>query len=399
MALQDQPLITEFRISEKGSRNADHPHLTSNIAFRLASLLQRKEQPQVTRAEELKEVKGARRSAAKSLALQLASQLATEIQGALSSQSERLAMHIDTSARTLSSGGIPKVRVAAAAPGFLNFYLPFELHAPSERRLSLPKAPKSFRYALDMDWVRPDGGPEFFDLFVRYQLHVHREPLERVTLRQFTSFLADTPVVSSPNNPFGSWFCCYRLVECAPDDEAPNGNGAPTVSSAKGRLVGFTAMDILAEGLHSNYFVWEPDVKALRLGVLSALDEIKWVRHAPEFQIFNARWFYLAYFVPENDKMRYKLQYGPSQLFCPMSRDWIDMDPAKAVLRIDKRAPLIAPPELVSRFRAAAPGEQKGGDPKTTAPTTPLNDAIQAALTVANYTGITHVYPFVQPVV
>lgn len=181
---------------------------------------------------------------------------------------------------------------------------------------------------------------ETLDLYVRYQREVHRDPATKVTREQFRSFLASSPVAVRPLSsaiPFGvtrrrtlqtvheedgmtygSFFRCYRLSDAAwsakeeegttesvegGKGEAAAAEGAVAEGAATGgeehpagRLIAFSVIDILPQGLNCNYFVYDPcfavrrraavarpapphphPPQGLSLGVVSAMQEIEWV--------------------------------------------------------------------------------------------------------------------------
>jgi arginine-tRNA-protein transferase len=98
-------------------------------------------------------------------------------------------------------------------------------------------------------------------------------------------------------------------------------------------------LDVLPRSISSNYFIWDPAYAALSLGVVSALDEIGYVasraQREPHF-----RHYYIGYYVPNNQRMRYKLQYDAAELFCPIMKQWVPKDRAVEVLRHNIYAPL-----------------------------------------------------------
>ena len=51
----------------------------------------------------------------------------------------------------------------------------------------------------------------------------------------------------------------------------------PTISD-EGKLIAVSMIDLLPSCVNSSYFIWDPDYKYLRLGIVSALFEIEWVR-------------------------------------------------------------------------------------------------------------------------
>ena len=77
----------------------------------------------------------------------------------------------------------------------------------------------------------------------------------------------------------------------------------------EGRLAGITIADIIPDvGLSSVYHFFEPDFASRSIGVFSVLAEIKLCEK------FNAPYYYLGFWIPECDKMKYKSNYRPNEI-------------------------------------------------------------------------------------
>ena len=61
-----------------------------------------------------------------------------------------------------------------------------------------------FKSRFDMVWqitLEPARfSEEFFDLYVRYQVAIHDDPVDKLTRRQFADFLVETPLIVSFSN-------------------------------------------------------------------------------------------------------------------------------------------------------------------------------------------------------
>ena len=67
--------------------------------------------------------------------------------------------------------------------------------------------------------------------------------------------------------------------------------------------------DVLATGLSAIYTFFDPSLAERSLGVLSILRQIAVCQHA------GLPYLYLGYWIEEADKMRYKTDYRPIELF------------------------------------------------------------------------------------
>jgi len=106
-----------------------------------------------------------------------------------------------------------------------------------------------------------------------------------------------------------------------------------------GALVAVGVVDILPHCLSSVYAFYDPDLsRKLALGKYTALREIEWVRRASlEPMRPELCFYYLGYYIHSCPKMRYKADYEPSHLRCPVSGNWIPFQEAKP--RIEAAGP------------------------------------------------------------
>jgi len=78
-------------------------------------------------------------------------------------------------------------------------------------------------------------------------------------------------------------------------------------------------VDILPSCLSSVYCFYDPDFRHFSLGKLTALMEIQWVQQASRFRP-DLRYYYLGFYIHNCQKMKYKGEYSPSELLCPVTR-------------------------------------------------------------------------------
>lgn len=88
------------------------------------------------------------------------------------------------------------------------------------------------------------------------------------------------------------------------------------------RLLAVAVADLLPQGLSAVYTFFDPDEKARSLGVHAVLWEIV------ETQRRRRAWVYLGYWIRECQKMSYKADYRPLQMF--RHGRWVEVAHAKA---------------------------------------------------------------------
>ncbi|CAD5166604.1 unnamed protein product [Musa acuminata subsp. malaccensis] len=175
------------------------------------------------------------------------------------------------------------------------------------------------RRKLEIRMNRSSFDQEEFALYRRYQIKVHDDKPEKVTVGSYKRFLVDTPIVfvppvsgdnTIPPCGFGSFHQQYLI---------------------DGKLVAVGVVDVLPRCLSSKYLFWDPDFAFLSLGKYSALQEINWVKetqnHCPSLQ-----YYYLGYYIHSCNKMRYKAAYRPSELLCPLRYQWVPFEVARPLL-------------------------------------------------------------------
>lgn len=132
---------------------------------------------------------------------------------------------------------------------------------------------------------------EKYALYINYQTCIHKEAPDQIKKEGFIRFLCDTPLVYEPTTGYGSFHQCYRL---------------------DGKLIAMAVIDILPKGISSVYFMYESNLQNLCLGKLSACREVCLAQER------KVQFYYMGYYIYNNQKMRYKGEYHPSELLDPV---------------------------------------------------------------------------------
>lgn len=103
-------------------------------------------------------------------------------------------------------------------------------------------------------------------------------------------------------------------------------------------LIAVGVIDVLPRCISSVYAFYDPMISNhINLGKLTALYEIDWVIHAQRFRP-SLKYYYLGYYIHSCQKMRYKAEYKPSDILCPVRGVWVDFEVAKK--RLEARSPV-----------------------------------------------------------
>jgi len=152
------------------------------------------------------------------------------------------------------------------------------------------------------------GSKEFLDtksisheIYKKYQVNVHKDSPDEVTMRQWERFLCSPPRYfnNKTNQNLSAYHQQYWL---------------------DGKLIAVGVTDWLEDCYSSVYLYYDPDYSDLSLGTYTALYEI-------DFCLKNQiPYYYLGYYVPGCSKMEYKAAYKPMEMLCPVTLSWVKVD-------------------------------------------------------------------------
>ena len=169
-----------------------------------------------------------------------------------------------------------------------------------------------------------------FDLYKKYQVIHHGDAPNAVTKASFSRFLCDTPLLHAPASSY------------PPGGAPPCGFGSFHQQYwLDGRLIAVGVIDVLPRALSSKYLFWDPDLAPLSLGKLASLQEIEWVRQASA-SCPSLHYYYLGFYLHDCHRMKYKAEFGPSDLLCPVGQCWVPIDRVQQALSGGGRPPLLS---------------------------------------------------------
>lgn len=151
---------------------------------------------------------------------------------------------------------------------------------------------------------------ESYKLYKKYQMVIHKDPEDKLTMKQYEQFLVDSPLIpeSGPQEwegiGYGSYHQQYYM---------------------DGRLIMVGVVDILHKCLSSKYLYYDTDYDFLSLGVVSALNEIKLTRQLHSFNP-TFQYYCMGYYNHTCPKMNYKARYSPSYLLCTRTNTYVPIE-------------------------------------------------------------------------
>lgn len=157
-----------------------------------------------------------------------------------------------------------------------------------------------------LDWG-PHHPPSFREQvspMLRDYLAPYSKPVQRALLNNYFSFyqfLVESPFdFQKTNDDCGTYHQQYWIGDL---------------------LIAVGVVDVLPQGLSSVYLYYHPEFshQLVALGKLAILKEIEYT-----LKVLHKPYYYLGYYIESCQKMRYKADYQPSQLLCPVHFQWVD---------------------------------------------------------------------------
>lgn len=145
---------------------------------------------------------------------------------------------------------------------------------------------------------------EKFNLYKKYQVHVHNDNPKDITKSLFDRFLCENPFPDhEQEGTFEEW---QSLADWKISGKPKAKRLGPTHECyyLDDKLIAISIMDFLPSGISSIYFIWDPDFAHLSLGTLSGLRELLMVRE------LGLDFYYLGYYIEDCEKMVYKGKFG-----------------------------------------------------------------------------------------
>ncbi|XP_032905544.1 arginyl-tRNA--protein transferase 1-like [Amblyraja radiata] len=164
---------------------------------------------------------------------------------------------------------------------------------------------------------------ESYKVYKRYQMHVHKDTELMASEAEYRRFFCSTPLLGEdpadgPDTGYGSFIEQFLLA---------------------GKIIALGLLDILPEGINSQYLCYDPDYSSLSLGVYSALREIALTQRLNE-KVPRMKYYYLGPYVHSCVKVKYKLFYQPTELLCPVTGHWVSVEQCLPKLELSKFARL-----------------------------------------------------------
>ena len=189
------------------------------------------------------------------------------------------------------------------------FDLISSVHAAELSNIKRPVDPSTKKpiepaHKFEVTLETADFSTEKYDLFLKYQLTVHKELKSRWSHQSHKRWLCGglerkTSRQGGQAQKLGTHHQCYRL---------------------DGKLIAVGVLDLMPQCVSSVYLFYDPKYEHWQLGKLSAMREIALAVEG------HYQYYYMGYYIHNCVKMRYKGAYSPSYLLDPEILDWNVLD-------------------------------------------------------------------------
>ena len=151
-----------------------------------------------------------------------------------------------------------------------------------------------------------------YEVYRKYQIAIHGDKPEKVTPDGFTRFLCDSPLFdikirSSTKEIHPKKFGSYHLVH-----------------KIDGKIFAVSVLDILPTSISAVYLFYDPEFKYINPGVFTAIKEIEYLKDIRKLDQ-NMIYYVMGFYIHSCPKMRYKGEYEPSEILCPVTLRFCDL--------------------------------------------------------------------------
>ncbi|PGH03885.1 hypothetical protein AJ79_07243 [Helicocarpus griseus UAMH5409] len=180
-----------------------------------------------------------------------------------------------------------------------------QVHEAEYANVKRPRDPKTKRpiepaHRFEVNIESDSFSQAKYDLFLKYQMTIHKEPASRWSVPSFKRFLCSginrkTVREGSKEQKLGSYHQCYRL---------------------DGKLIAVAVLDLMPHGVSSVYIFYDPEYSDYEFGKISALREVALTIEG------NYKYYYMGFYIHSCQKMRYKANFQPQYILDPETLAW-----------------------------------------------------------------------------
>jgi arginine-tRNA-protein transferase len=195
------------------------------------------------------------------------------------------------------------IQSSKLTPVYHNYFNEF---VPSKVPLSYLKR----KYTINLENAMFSN--EKYEVYRKYQIAVHGDKPEKVTTDGFSRFLCDSPLFDNKSRSvtkeihpkkYGSYHLVHKIDN---------------------RIFAVGVLDILPTSISSVYLFYDPEFKYINPGIFTAIKEIEYVMDIRKNDP-NMLYYVMGFYIHTCHKMRYKGEYEPSEILCPITLRFCDL--------------------------------------------------------------------------
>jgi arginine-tRNA-protein transferase len=156
---------------------------------------------------------------------------------------------------------------------------------------------------------------EKFEVYKKYQRTIHNDKEKELTKERYqrswgcSNLTSNSKTFDTTNPLHPKTFGTYDLVH-----------------RIDSKIVAVGILDILPTSISSVYLYYDPDYSFLNLGVYTAIREIEFLKHLRKELDESFKYYAMGFYCYTCQKMRYKGSYHPSEILCPVTLNFVDLD-------------------------------------------------------------------------
>lgn len=199
-------------------------------------------------------------------------------------------------------------------------------------------------YSLELE-LNSNLTDEKFEVYKKYQIAVHHDKPNELTKARYREAWGKTNLNSNSlfdKNILRSYLedqyktitnteekkdLISKIVDLIPDKFGTY----DLIHRINGKIVAVGVLDILPESMSSVYLYYDPDFSSLNLGVFTALKEIEYVMFLQRYISEHIHYYVMGFYIYDCQKMRYKGEYYPSEILCPISLKFYPLDDPEVI--------------------------------------------------------------------
>lgn len=102
------------------------------------------------------------------------------------------------------------------------------------------------------------------------------------------------------------------------------------------KIFAVSVLDLTPSVLSSVYLFYNPSFSFLNPGTLCAILEIEYMNKLKSLYMPTLNYYYMGFFIHNCQKSVYKGEFHPSELLCPLTYTWVDLDSVRENLKDNK---------------------------------------------------------------